>query len=178
MATVCKWCMYVSYSNIFLNKNKQSRTCLRTAHTTLLWLTVVSSSSGVWGNMCSWQHWAGLCFCFMALSCWRPEITLFALVCSRVSSLCIRRESWGGKKRRKVRDLFSVHLRDVSVPQGSDWWILGPPEGGHEEGPQHCGWGRHDSHLTGCFPWTCRCSSAHMQQRVSIIPTTCASSHT
>lgn len=75
-------------------------------HITLLWPRVVSSSNGVWGNMCSWQNRAGLCFCFMALSCWRPEITLFALVCGRVSSLCIRRDSWGEKVKESERFVF------------------------------------------------------------------------
>lgn len=124
-------------------------------------------------KLCSWQQWTGLCFCFMALSCWDVDAQWsLCLLGSAVAS--VRASDWsGGKKWKKATDfvfeLFCFLLRDVSVPQSGDWWILGPLEGGHEEGPEHCGCRWHDSHLTGCFPRTYWCSSAHMQQRVSMI---------
>lgn len=66
-----------------------------------------------------------------------------------------------------VWELFQPFLfRDDSVPQSSNWRILGPPEGGHEERSEHPRWGRHDSHFTGCFPRTYWCPPAYMQQRV------------
>lgn len=126
---------------------------------------MISSRIGVWGNCASES--SELDFAFV-LWLWAADMLTPSdhIVCSGRQSR--QSDGRGGKKRKKVCfNLLCFLLRDVSVPQSSDWWILGPLEGGHEEGPEHCGWGWHDSHLTGCFPWTCRCSSAHMQQRVS-----------
>lgn len=127
----------------------------------------------MWLKLCSIQQQSGLCLCFMALSCWYvgtqlPAIAVFAL---RSCQSCVWwrvEEKWN-----KVQDFSKPFLfRDDSVPQSSNWRILGPPEGGHKERPEHPRWWRHDSHFTGCFPRTYWCPPAYMQQRVSFINST------
>lgn len=113
------------------------------------------------------QQWTGLCLCFMALR-QHPVITVFARICFCVSSA----SDEGCRGSEAQWKIFLNLFRDDSVPQGSNWWVLGPPERGHKEGSEHPRWGRHDSHFTGCFPRTHRCPPTYMQQRVSLISST------
>lgn len=112
------------------------------------------------------EQWHGLCFRFMTLGIRsRPAITLLFAWSVTASVRPFSEEENRLKERFRASPVL---FRDVEVPQSGDWWLLGPLKGGHKERSEHS-WRRwHDPNFTGCLPWTHRCPSADLQQRVSV----------
>lgn len=113
------------------------------------------------------EQWPGLCFCFMALSCWYVDAQWSHCLLGSVTA-SVRAFDEVENRLKERFQTSPVLFRNVEVPQGGDWWILGTLKGGHKERSEHCRWRWHDSNFTGCLPRTYRCPSAHLQQRVSV----------